>query len=149
MRALFKFSKNVFELITNSWFNIMFFLGLSLFISYWAINFNQGLPKPETIIELGKFYLQSPGPYFKGTLFNIASGILWITIGSSFIFEIIKNNNEYPTWFKVIFITFSLLFIFISFYFFGYFLLLLITLAIIGLVGYFILLALGDNRSYR
>lgn len=138
------------EGITNSWFSIGVMFAFSSLVSYLAYKFNIGLPKPETIVEFGKFYFSDPVPYFKGTFFNAIAAFLWISLGAALIYRAINNREEFPDWLNILFILFGIGFIVCSVYFFRYFILLVVTLLLIGAIAAFAMSGSSNtNKRYR
>ncbi|WP_016995198.1 hypothetical protein [Lysinibacillus boronitolerans] len=144
--ALIRGYVRLLEDLTSNWLNVVSVIVLAVFVSWYSVDFNNGLPKPETIFEFGKYYFGSPGPYLFGLSLNFISSIAVITLGLSFIYFSFRERYEYQTWFLVATGITGFTLLFISLYFWSYFLLLLITLIVIAIICYFVLSALADDR---
>jgi hypothetical protein len=149
MHKFFKGLRKLLDSITYSWTSFLIVLGFCLLMSYLSYKFNAGLPKPETFKELVKFYFTNTGPYLEGTLFNVITASAWFLLGTAMIHDVIQFKEEYPLWFSIIFSILGLVFVLVAFYFFSYFVMLILTLLVIGIIAYFVINALADNKSYR
>jgi hypothetical protein len=147
MYNFFRSLLNFLQGITASWLSVFCVFSFSALVSYFAYRFNLELPKPETIIEVGKFYLSDPGPYIKGLLFNLIAAFSWVFLGSAMIYDVIQSREDYPNWFNILFSFLGLIFIGVSLYFLGYFILLLVTILLIGIIAYFFIQ--GDNKRTK
>lgn len=145
MALIRSYSTLLIELTSNK-INVLITSLLSLVISWYSFNFNKALPKPETFLEIGKYYFGNPGPYFGGLFLNLVSSLFIVTLGLSFIYFAIRERDIYQTWYLVFTGLFGLCLIFTSVYFWGYFFLLLTTLVLMAIGGYFILKALDENN---
>jgi len=139
MRGVFKQFINFLSSVVSSLSNFTIFLVVTCVISWFSYSFNSDLPKPETFIELIKFYMKDPGNYLTGVLLNVFSGFLWFVLGSALIFFGVSEREYYSTWVIVLLLCLSLIPFFLSFYFVGYFLLLLISLAILAGIAYLVI----------
>jgi len=138
---------NILLELTSNKINVLFGVIFSAIISWYSFNFNRELPKPETFIELSKYYLDSPGPYLGGMFLNLISSIIVLTLGISFIYFSIRERDEYQTWYLIFTAILGLGLVLTTIYFLGYFFLLLLTLIIIAIGGLFIVKALEENRK--
>lgn len=134
------------RLITSNWKNVLIFIIVTLGVAYYSISFNSELPKPETIVEFGKYYFGNPGPYLYGMFLNLLASLLSFTLSSSLIYFSFSNFNEFHPLVLIVAGLIGLAIFIVSFYFLRYFFLLLVTLILIALVGLFVIKALTDSK---
>lgn len=105
------------------------------------------LPKPETFIEIGKYYFTNTGDYLKATGLSLLTGLLLISSSFIALVSAISNECNYGNIYRsIIIITGSLAGI-TSVYFLYYGGYLLLVILVIGLIGMF--LFNSDTSSKR
>ncbi|KLV23065.1 hypothetical protein ABW02_20270 [Niallia circulans] len=135
--------------ITQNKTNFIFSLVFSSISCYFTFLYNAALPKPETPIELMKYYFISPGDYLLNTGLNLLSLISLLLVGISLIYFASHNGNYYKNWFLVLSGLMGIGFIVAAAYFFSYFILLLFSFILLSIIVWVVIWALSDSKSYR
>ena len=118
---------------------------LSGIAGYFAFKAIQGLPKPETFIELAKFYFKSPDDYGKAILLTLIASVFIIFAGFAIIAYSIKLADFHNV-IRIILFILGVAVIFGAFYFFGYFISLIFVILTIGAIAAFLLSNSSSNR---
>lgn len=124
-----------------------FFVVGSLIVGYYAWEMIVALPKPETFIELGKYYFTDTGDYLKATGLSLLTGILLILSSFIALVSAIVNECNYGNIYRWFIIIAGSLVGITSVYFLYYGGYLLLVLVVIGLIGIF--LFNSDTSSKR
>ena len=126
----------------------IFLVALTGILGYFALESIKAFPKPETISAFIKYYFNAPGPFAIATLSILGTAVSTATLGFTTILHAIWLQ-ELHTILRIILGVVGLGIIFISFYFFNYSFLLIITLAIIGFVVWIFMSGGSSGRRGR
>lgn len=136
--------KQFINLISNSAFYWLIII-TSIILGYYTYKINLIIPKPETFIELFKYYFTQPEDYLLATILNIISWFLWLTLGLTTFFKGFGRDYyydlEYPQnlWLKWFILIISIVFILLSLYFLYYSGILILTLIVLGVITVFVI----------
>jgi hypothetical protein len=128
----------------NRWLYLSAFV-VTCLLSYYAIELIGTLPKPETFMELVKFYFKSPFDYFEVTLismfaFLFCAFVSAISIRSAYI------DEQLSMWSKILLVAVGISVLGFGVYFLIYFSWLLIVLSVIALFAW---ASLSDEKAGR
>jgi len=123
------------------------FIIASLVAGYFAWEMIVDLPKPETFIELGKYYFTNTGDYLKATGLSLLTGIALIFACVTGLVSAFSNYTDYSNLYRWCIIIVGALVGVVSFYFLYYGGYLLLVMAVIGLIG--IVIFNSDSNSKR
>ncbi|MEK5207501.1 hypothetical protein [Psychrobacillus sp. FSL H8-0510] len=104
----------------------------------------QKLPKPETLIELGKYYFESPGDYILSIILFLIISLAYAFAAASGIYNTYLNWDDLSAIGKTFSIMLTVIFFVLAFYFAGYFLLTVFVFIALGVIAIFIIKALND-----
>lgn len=135
-----------FELLREKYIYIILVV-LTGLLGYFALSAIYGLPKPETIPELIKYYFNSPGTYAKAIFLTLCAFSATVLLGFTTVLHAI-DLHELHIAIRIILGVIGVSIIVLGFYFFSYFLLLLIALIIIAVIG-MIIFSNSDDRRRR
>lgn len=131
----------------NKWLYLSAFV-VKCLVSFYAIELIGTLPKPETFMELVKFYFKSPFDYFEVTLismlaFLFCALIAVVSIRSAYI------DEHLNMWSKIILSAVGISALGLGVYFLVYFSWLLIVLSVIAVFAYASLSNEDNGRRRR
>lgn len=116
----------------NRWLYLSAFV-VTCLLSYYAIELIGTLPKPETFMELVKFYFKSPFDYFEVTLISMFA-FLFCAFVSAISIRFSYIDEQLSMWSKILLVAVGISVLGFGVYFLIYFSWLLIVLSVIALV---------------
>ena len=133
-----------FDFLKNKFVYAALFILVGV-LGYFAYNEINTLPKPGTISEFIKYYFQAPGTYAKAMLLTFGASFASISLGIITIVQGITNEALHIA-IRVFLGIMGIVIIVGSFYFFKYFILLIISVLIIGAIAMILLSDSGRRR---
>lgn len=119
-------------------------IGISMLIlGYFAMISISILPKPSTISEFIKYYFHSPIVYLKAIFLTLLAFISTELFGFATILHGIYLENA-NLFIRIVLGVLGIVIMALAFYFFSYFLLLIIS---VGIIGVFAMVLLGNNEK--
>ncbi|MCM3270862.1 hypothetical protein [Paenibacillus elgii] len=123
-------------------------IATTLLLGYFTLGKIAALPKPETIIELIKFYFTHPTEYFGTTFLALVTGLFFFVLGLIGLVQGVDSEHDYSNILRITLIAIGLLLFGLSFYFLYYALLLVFVIVIIGLFAIYAF-SNSNGRRYR
>ncbi|MDQ0496410.1 hypothetical protein [Paenibacillus brasilensis] len=120
------------------------FIATALTAGYFSWEMILNLPKPETFLELGKYYFTDTAAYLRATALSLITGLMLLVGCFIGLVSAISNEAEYSNLYRVFIIIVGLLTGLASLYFLYYGVYLLFVLAIIALIA---VVALNSGTS--
>ncbi len=131
----------------NRWMYLSAFVATCL-LSYYAIELIGTLPKPETFVELVKFYFKSPVDYFKVTLISMFAFLFCAFVAGGSIRSVYIDDFS-NVWNKILLVSTGIIVLGLGVYFLIYFSWLLIVLSVIAVFAYALLTDDSSNSRRR
>jgi hypothetical protein len=128
----------------NKWLYLSAFV-VTCLLSYYAIELIGTLPKPETFMELVKFYFKSPFDYFEVTLISMIA-FLFCAFVSAISIRSAYIDEHLSMWSKILLVAVGISVLGLGVYFLIYFSWLFIVLSVIAL---FVWTAMTNETTSR
>lgn len=136
--------RDYFDVFRNLYFYLIVLVS-AVAISYYAYERIETLPKPETFIELLKFYFKDPVNYAKITGMALVAGIVNLFLGIATVGNGIFYTNRETYWYSTPFTLFGVATVAAGVYFISYFGWLLFVVAAVG----FAVFIAADRKNAR
>lgn len=118
----------------------------TLIASFFGIQYVEKVPKPETFVELIKYFFNDRGSYSTSIILFLLIGIAYILL------VVITSYNTYYSWnelsnvWKISITIYTLVLVVAAIYFITYFVLVLVPILLLGLVATFVIWNLDSKR---